>query len=75
MTGGANAQSIAAPLQIYAVGDSTTVKPTPVNCPCDKKTKRAKKHNGKARTKAGRVVWDILSVLKELIPLIGLIAK
>lgn len=76
ITGGANVHSVASTPHIYAVVvDSTNTKPTPVNCPCDKKMKRAKKRNGQARTKAGQVIWEILHVLKELAPFIGLIAK
>jgi hypothetical protein len=75
MIGGANVESMATPSQPYALVMDSTATKTPVNCPCDKQAKRKKKRNGKSRTPAGRVVYDILSVLKELIPLFGLIAK
>lgn len=52
-----------------------TVKVEQTDRKCNKAKRRATKRTGKKRTKAGSIIWDILEVLKEVLPLVGLISK
>jgi hypothetical protein len=44
-------------------------------CPCDKSFKKHHKKTGQKRTKVGSILWDILNVAKELIPLLGSLTR
>jgi hypothetical protein len=78
LIGGANfkCSAVSLPKTSFCIDSAATNKPA--NCPCDRKSKRAKKKNGKDRTKAGRVLFDIAAVVKdskEVLTLILLILK
>lgn len=60
--------------QAQTVKADTVVK-AKTECPCDRKQKRNKKKTGEKRTKAGKVLFDILTVTRELIPFLSLLIK
>lgn len=52
-----------------------TVKIEQSDRKCNKAKRRATKKTGVKRTKLGKVLFDILDVLKDVLPLVHLISK